>query len=200
MMFVVAGRPGITVADDFNRADGGLGSNYTTIGANAPVIATNRAQGGSPGTNLSLTYMARHNTTLATDTQEIAFTITTPTAGSTPSLGGGVFLRGTTGGDFVCVSVTNTQAFINSYIGGTFTNRATGSISTPTNGRLTVNGNVYQVFINGSGTAAATWIDSGGLIGIGASNRSVGVLFNSQNSFGTITRGYAVDDFTARDV
>ncbi|NEW33859.1 hypothetical protein GV791_14990 [Nocardia cyriacigeorgica] len=192
---------GITVTDDFNRADGGLGANYTTIGANAPVIATNRAQAGVPGYNAgNVVYLARHNTALTSDTQEISWNIIAPTANTTPSLGGGCFLRSTTGGDMVLVSVTDTQVHINTRIGGTFANRATGSVSSPKSARLTAVGNVYSVYINGAGTPAVTWTDSGGVIGIGGSNRSFGIYASAANSFGTVTRGWGIDAFTARDI
>ncbi|MCC3311547.1 hypothetical protein [Nocardia africana] len=191
---------GITVTDDFNRADGGLGANWTTIGANAPVIASNRAQAGTPGIGQTLAYIARHNTALTTDTQEVVFVPIAATVGPTPAQGAGAFLRSTSAGNFVCVSVTDTQAFINTYISGTFTNRATsGTISAPTSVRFTAVGNVYSVYINGSATAAVTWTDSGALIGIGSSNRYFGLFSNAVYSFSGGNRGYAIDSIIARD-
>ncbi|WP_181320968.1 DUF7257 domain-containing protein [Nocardia nova] len=192
---------GITVTDDFNRADAAsLGANYTVIGGNSPVIATNRAQAGTPGFSQTLAYIARHNTALTTDTQEVVFVPIAATVGPTPAQGAGAFLRSTSAGNFVCVSVTDTQAFINTFISGTFTNRATsGTIAAPTSVRFTAVGNVYSVYINGSAAAAVTWTDSGALLGIGSSNRYFGLFSNATYSFSGGNRGYAIDSITARD-
>lgn len=66
---------------------------------------------------------------------------------------------------------------------------------------MTAVGNVYSVYINGSGTAAATWTDTGGLIAIGSGTRGVGVLtVGSTNAINQTTRGYAIDSWTAQDL
>nr|WP_148307080.1 hypothetical protein [Nocardia nova] len=188
------------MSDDFNRTDStSLGANYTVIGGNSPVIATNRAQAGSPAFNASLAYIAVHNTALLTDTQEIAWTVIAAASGSSPTRGGGCLLRGTIAGDFVAASLTNTQAFINTYISGTWATRATLSISTPTTARFTAIGNVYTLYVSGSGTAAGSWTDTGGVIEVGPDARHVGVFSNAANG-GVVGRGYAIDDFIARDI
>lgn len=190
---------GIVISDDFNRTNATtLGADYTAI-TTSPTLTSNRAQAGSPGFGAQVSYAARHNTPLLTDTQQIVFVPIAAASGSDPSLGGGTFLRCTAGGDLAGVSVTNNAAYITTFIGGTWTTRATsGTIATPTSVRFTADGSLYSVYINGSATAAITWDDSGGLIGIGPSNRYVGVVSNAYNNF-SVTRGYAIDSFVARD-
>lgn len=194
-------QPGLTIVDNFNRTDAStLGADYTVVGGNSPVLKSNRAQAGDPAWGTNVTYIARHNTQLLGDVQEITFVPIAATAGFSASLGGGMFLRGTTGGDFVNVSVDANKAYINTYLSGTFANRATSAAgSSPTLVRLTAAGSLYSVYINGGSTPAITWNDSGGLIGIGAANRSFGVVCSGSNSFGTSSRGYGIDEYTARD-
>src|SRR6202012_5036724 len=51
MPFLQPSAHAATVSDNFNRANGGLGSNWTTVsGTPAPKIVNNTAQPGSPGT------------------------------------------------------------------------------------------------------------------------------------------------------
>uniref|UniRef100_UPI003F49481E hypothetical protein n=1 Tax=Nocardia suismassiliense TaxID=2077092 RepID=UPI003F49481E len=200
MMFVVAARPGLIISDDLNRADGPLGPMYTALGT-APVIASNRAQAASPGANQTVVYAARHNTVLTSDDQEIAFTIANATVNPAPGLGGGAFLRSTTAGARVEALITNTQAIIATRIGGTQLNRATASISSPVSARLTAVGNLYSLHINGGTSAVASWPDTGGAIAIGATTRSIGIVTIGQADFtGTVSRGYAIDGYIARDL
>ncbi|MGV9742856.1 hypothetical protein [Nocardia farcinica] len=191
----------ITIVDDFNRADDGMGPDYTTLGAQAPVLVSNRVQAASPPNNTSLIYAARHNGLLLSDNQEIVFAPIAATAGSSLGLGGGAFLRCSAGGDRVEALVTNNQAVVNTRIGGTAVNRAAASISTPTSVRMTAIGNVYSIYVNGSSTPAVTWTDTGAVIGIGPSTRHAGVVcVGSTSNFGTVSRGYAIDSWTARDL
>ncbi len=190
----------IQLADTFNRADGAIGSDWTGA-VTAPVIATNRAQAATPPTSTTTVYGAKHITALTSDSQEVTFVPVAPTTGSSLGLGGGAFLRCAASGDRVEVAVTNTQAVISTRIGGTGTSRATVSISTPTAVRMTAIGNVYSVYINGSGTPAASWTDSGGLIAIGSGTRGVGIVcVGSTNAINQTTRGYAIDSWTAQDI
>ncbi|MFF0546966.1 hypothetical protein ACFYTF_29430 [Nocardia thailandica] len=197
-----ATKVGVSLADDFNRADGALGSNWTAA-STAPTIATNRSQAGNPGgTNLTVVYAARHNTVLATDSQEVSVVLTTATANGSTALSGGAFLRSTTGGDRVEIAIISGTVQILSFIAGVRTQRAVNSsIGTPTSGRMTAVGNVYTAYINGSGTAACTWTDSGNLIAIGSTTRSVGHLTVGQtNGIGQLSRGYAIDSWAAADI
>ncbi|MFI7527494.1 hypothetical protein [Nocardia salmonicida] len=190
----------VQLADTFNRADGALGASWTGA-ITAPTIVTNRAQAGTPATNVTTLYGARHVTDLSSNDQEITFVPIASTTGSALGLGGGGFLRCAASGDRVEVAVTNTQCIISTRIGGTGTSRQTVSISTPTSVRMTAIGNVYSVYINGSGTAAATWTDTGGLIAIGSGTRGVGIVtVGSTNAINQTTRGYAIDSWTAQDL
>ncbi len=202
-MFVArgGGASGLVVADDFNRADAAnLGTNYTVLGS-SPVIASGRAQGGTPSLGQSIAYAARHNTPLSSDAQEIAFTLTAPIGGAAPGLGGGCFLRSTAGGDRVEAAITNTSALITTRIGGTSTTRASVTISSPATARLAAVGTLYSLYINGAPTPTVTWTDAGGVISIGASTRYFGLTVAASTDFASATtRGYAIDDYVARDL
>lgn len=196
----VAEKVGVSLSDDFNRANGALGANWTAIGT-APTIITNRAEAGTPGVNQTVVYAARHVTPLSSDTQEVTWTPIAATLGSTTSLGGAAFLRSTSGGDRVEVAITNTQVIINTRIGGTSTSRATASASSPTSVRMTAVGNVYSAYLNGSGTAAVTWTDSGNVITIGSTTRYVGIVCVANTNFArSTTRGWSVDAWSAADI
>lgn len=196
----VAEKVGVSLSDDFNRSNGALGANWTAIGT-APTIVTNRAEAGTPGLNTTVVYAARHNTPLGSDTQEVIWNPITATAGSSTSLGGAAFLRSTSGGDRVEVAITNTQVIINTRIGGTSTSRATASASSPTSVRMTAVGNVYSAYLNGSGTAAVTWTDSGNVITIGSTTRYVGIVCVANTNFASsTTRGWSVDAWSAADI
>ncbi|MEV4123739.1 hypothetical protein [Nocardia sp. NPDC049707] len=201
MIFVMAGRPGLVVADDFNRADAAnLGTNYTILGS-SPVIASGRAQGGTPTIGQAIAYAARNNTPLSSDGQEIAFTLATATTGSSPGLGGGCFLRSTAGGDRVEAAITDSLAVISTRIGGTATTRASVAISSPTTARLTAAGTLYSLYINGATTPTVTWTDTGSIIGIGASTRYFGLTVAANTDFASVTtRAYAIDGYVARDL
>ncbi|MFI6168862.1 hypothetical protein ACIBCN_18925 [Nocardia sp. NPDC051052] len=193
-----------SVGDNFNRQNGGLGSDYITID-NAPVIATNRAQAGTPGNGSgTVLYGARHKTPLTTGNQQILFTVInpdTPAGQINLALNGGCFLRGSATDPKIRVEalVSASQAFIVTRVGSVLT-RASGPIPTPSAVRFTAIGNTYRVYINGSTTPAATWMDTDGAIGTGTANLSVGVVTFADTSFGgATTRGYAIDEFSARD-
>ncbi|MEV0080922.1 hypothetical protein AB0H58_31305 [Nocardia neocaledoniensis] len=191
---------GQLLTDDFNRADGGLGASWTTLGT-APVIATNRVQGATPSLGQTVYYAARHSTALTSDSQEVSFTPIAATAGATPSLGGGAFLRSDTSGSRVEIAITNNQIIIGTRISGTATNRATATVTPPTTVRATAIGNVYSAYLDGSPTPAVTWTDSGNVIPIGVNNRFAGVVLVANTSFGSVTtRGWALDSWTAQDL
>lgn len=195
----VAVKVGVSLSDDFNRANGALGANWTAIGT-APTIVTNRAQAGTPGFNSTVFYAARHVTALNGDTQEVTFVPIAATANAAATVGGGAFLRCDSSGNRVEVAITSTQVIIGTRISGTATNRATASSTGTPSVRMTAVGTLYSAYLNGSGTPAVTWTDSGGLVSIGSGNRYAGIVTATIDSFGSVSRGWSIDSWTAADI
>ncbi|MFE2995013.1 hypothetical protein ACFXG4_08380 [Nocardia sp. NPDC059246] len=207
--------PKQSYSDDFNRTDAStLGSNWVTLGSNSPTIATNRAQSGSPGTNVSAAYAARYTSALASDTIEASIVTIAPTLGNTNQTGvyTGVIVRCNAAGTLwveALIGYNNVLVLGTRDSAGTFTARpnslnsgstAEVSISTPTSLRLTANGTTYSAYVNGSTTPAWTWSDSGGVVAVGSSTRYVGVVCTAQNSFGNLFRSpWAADSWAGLD-
>lgn len=195
---------GVTYTDNFNRANGALGSNWTTLTA-APVINTNKAQGGTSGPNSAATiYAARYTTAVLTDTQRAECIVVTPTGTAALGLGAGPIVRCDSSGNRVEALVTSNSAHIFTRIGGTATQRAqqTGlTIASGTAVKLTAVGNVYSLYLAGSGTPTVTWTDSGNVITIGSTTRYVGFVSIAQkDGFGNATYAYAIDDWVGADI
>jgi hypothetical protein len=200
---VIVPSGGVSYSDNFDRANGGLGANWVTI-TNAPVISTNKVQGGTTGpAGASTVYGARWTTALLTDAQEVTSTAVTPTGTASLGLGAGPFLRCNSSGDRVEALVTNTTAYIFTRIGGTPTQRASqaATINSGTLVRLTAVGDVYSVYLGGSGTPTVTWTDSGSVIAIGSGTRYVGLTAITSEDFASNpSYSYALDDWTASDI
>ena len=79
--------------DDFDRADGGLGSNWAVVRGSAS-ISSNAVAFGSTDT------IIRYETGTWADDQEASFTTTGSLGGV--HCGGGVRLQATTGAGYVC--------------------------------------------------------------------------------------------------
>ena len=196
---------GVTYSDNFNRANGALGSNWVTI-AETPLIVSNQAQGGTTGAiNTYTQFRARWTNAVLTDTQEVSGTVGTPSTAATPALAGGLILRCNSSGDHVSASITNTAVYIVTRTSGTDTQQATtGSLTIPagTAVRFTAVGNVYRIYLNGSATPTATWTDSGNLIAIGSGTRYVGLFTSAHKNFiGTTDQfGYCIDNWVGKDL
>lgn len=209
LLFTGGGIPPITLTDDLNRADAAtLGANYVALGTSM-TVATNRAQAGSPALNTATIYGSRHITALNTDRFEVTCDIVAPTAGADPANQfTGLILRCNAAGSlWIEVDVSNTKLWIYTRAGsgGTATARGTSgsggaTISTPTSLRVFVDGNQYAAYINGSGTAAATWSDSTNVVPADSTTRYTGMTGSAGNNFGAITRGYGIDNWVARDI
>lgn len=204
MMFVIAHRPGVTYSDDFNRANGGLGSNWTTL-TNAPVIASNVAQAGTTGPSNTFTvYGARWVDPVLTNNQEVSCTVHTPPAPSTPTLGSGLVLHCDSSGNRVEAVIASDAVYFFTRISGTGTQRAsqTVTVNSGTAIRATAVGNVYSIYLAGSGTATLTWTDSGNLVGSGSSNRYLGLITLSQKNIGGSISGYGynIDNWVGKDL
>ncbi len=201
--------PTIQTAANYSDAfpvDGPMSSNWVTLpNEYAPVVASQAARAGSTGPNgAGSVYGARWKDPVFTDTQEVTFNVVTPAQGAALGIGGGGILRCNSAGDRAEALITNSSVHVFTRIGGTAANRASANLSVPTGTavRFTAVGNVYRIYLNGSGTPAVTWTDSGGLIGIGASNRYVGIVTVGQKSGdGTVVQyGYAIDNWIGRDL
>lgn len=195
---------GVTYTDDFNRAS--LDGNWAIVGSLAPVIAnSDRVQAGTGGPiNTTSPYVARRASAVATDNHRSRAVLTTPVGSANLNLGVGLWVRGTTGGDRVEALFTPTAVTISTKTGGsggTSTTRATqGSLSLAAGAvvELVAAGNVYTAYADG--VALVSWTDSGAVIPIDASHRSVGItLFSNRNFSSSYTYGWALDDWVGRD-
>ena len=192
---------GVTHADDFNRAS--LDGNWVTIGTLAPVIAGgSHVQAGTGGAiNAVASYVSRYATAVSTDTHRSRGTLATPTGTFSATYGAGLWVRGTTAGDRVEATFTPSSVSIATKIGGTSTTRETqAGLTIPTGAavELAAAGNVYTAYADG--VPLKSWTDTGGVIAIGATTRSVGITLFSHRSFSsTYTYGWALDDWVGRD-
>ncbi|WP_280201406.1 hypothetical protein [Nocardia cyriacigeorgica] len=177
-----------------------------TIGSHAPVIANNVAQGGlTGGSNAATIYLARWASPLTSDSQEVSGIVVAPSPAYLV-LGGGGLLRCNSAGDHVEALFTDTGAYILTRTGsGTATARTsqTGlSIPSGTAWRFTAVGNVYSIYLGGSGTPTVTWTDTGGAISIGPGSRYVGIVLGTQENISGVAQGYGynIDNWVGRDI
>ncbi|WP_306365289.1 hypothetical protein [Nocardia sp. CC227C] len=194
---------GVSFNDSFTRAS--LGSNWT-VGADAPVIASNQVRAGTTGPNSATTYYpALWATTHTTDGQESVIVLVAPASDSDLSLGGGVIVRGNAATlDRVELIATATSMTIYTVIGGTRTQRATASVTVNNlvTIRLSAVDNVYRGYLGGSATTpSVTWTDGGGLIPIDSTTRRTGIVaVSAKDSGGAATYGWELDDWIGRNI
>ncbi|MGW4119903.1 DUF7257 domain-containing protein [Nocardia sp. NPDC004711] len=207
----MAGRAGVQVGDDFNRADASsLGANWTPLGNSGTglAIATNRAQAPNAPTNQTVIWANRHNTQPTTDNVDVSAVPIAPTTNpDVANLYAGVMLRCNSAGTlWVEALLTSTKLWIITRAGAGGTANFQGSagstgatISSPTSWRFTAVGNLYSAYINGGSTAVATWTDSGGVVPINSTTRYFGIVGSSKDTIGSPTRGYGIDSWTGKD-
>ncbi|MFE2994292.1 hypothetical protein ACFXG4_05080 [Nocardia sp. NPDC059246] len=212
MMFVVAGRAGTTVTDDFNRADASsLGANYVALGNSGTglSIASGRAQAPNAPMNQTILWANRHTVQPITDDVDVSAVLITPTVNADiANLYVGLMARCNSAGTMwteVLLSSTKLWILTRAGVAGSSTYRGTpGStgvtISSPTSVRFTAVGTLYSVYINGGTTAIATWNDTGAAVPINSTTRYFGILGSSADAFGSPTRGYGIDSWTGRDI
>lgn len=207
---VVATMSALTIADDFNRANGSLGSSWVGFDTGTPIISTNRAQAGTTGaSNTTTIYAARHASQLLTDNIEVSFTTIAPTGTYDSARGTAAFVRASAGTvmasrDGVVMGVINNAAYLNTYIGGTFTQQTTASslnIPAGTVIRCRAVNNVYSMYAGESTTPFLTWTDSGNIVTKGAGRRHWGIeMVGSKNFAGSSSVGYGIDAVSAKDM
>lgn len=174
-------------ADDFNRANGAIGSNWTAnLDGSGMTINTNRMQGSgySLWATDCLTDDEYSQATIATTSGNIFLYVRTPS----------------TGWPNVCAIITLSSGAWTittdpSNAGANHTTRASGSLgsgvvvagSVP---RFEVTGNVYTLKHNGS--TVGSWTDSGAVIVPGPTKRKVGVQLSAS--------GISIDDWSGGDL
>ena len=140
-------------ADDFNRADGGLGANWTTTtGNSAPVIATNEATSSGAGT-----FSARYTATGAPNDQYAEVTVGTVVSGSNDE-GVGPACRIQSGVEtFYLAQGNSLQTRLYRCSSGAFTLLGEGyGVVAGDLLRLTCNGSTISVQLNGYTIISAT--------------------------------------------
>ncbi|MBB5915264.1 hypothetical protein BJY24_004131 [Nocardia transvalensis] len=168
-------------SDDFNRANGAMGANWTLGNGTQPQISSNMAaQTGSSDGFFPARYNAGQS---STDRWYVEWVV-----GATPtSVASGVLIRARS--DWTqavaagCYSSGTAIATVTSATGSGSVTRASNSTTFAAGDTLRVqaDGNVYTVFKNGV-SIGLSWTDSGGVIGTGSNNRWGG-LYVQRSSF-----------------
>lgn len=179
--------------DDFNRANGTLGGNWTYGNGSQPQISGNVAVMTSTTDGY---YPAKYNSSVNTNNYFVQATCT-----STSSVASGLTIRVPTSGwaIFVLMMCTNSSSSIGtatSAAGGGYTNRTTGGPSYTAGDvlRIECSNNVYTAKKNG--TTTITWTDTGLIVPIASSNRTGGL--SVQRSSFTNSGGF--DNFSMGDL
>ncbi len=196
-----------SLTDTFNRADGSIGTSWTSATL-APVINTNKAQAGTGGsTNATNVHYAVHNTPLGTTDHEVEFTVANPVGTADLDRGTAGIVRATEASttqatrSYVCGGVTSTAAYINTYVNGTAAQRQTKTgISVPAGAvvRFRAQGNKYTLYVNG--TEQVSWTGTGNAFAVTSANQRFGFEVSNVRSLSSTSYGYAVDSLTARTI
>lgn len=160
-------------ADDFNRANGSLGANWTNGNGSPPQITSNAA--AMSGTTDGL-YPSKYNSSVNTNSYFVQATCVSPS-----SVSSGILIRLPASGWSIyvilfCGNASSAIGTAASASGGSYTNRTTGGPAYANGDVLRIEcvGNVYTAKKNG--TSTISWTDSGLLVPIAASNRTGGVI------------------------
>ncbi len=141
----------VLATDNFNRADGGLGTNWTTVtSSGAPQISTNVVRSTAVGTD-SMSY---YNATSAPNDQYASSAVVTAT---TSSVGNGPIVRTDSGTKtFYVAYVTGpldatAKIFLSKFTSGTSVNITNGTFTVAANDvlKLEVIGTNLSVYLNG---------------------------------------------------
>lgn len=188
--------------EDFNRANGALGSNWLPASP-APQIASNAAQNSTTSGNTPQ-LVEYAGGVLYTDRYDVTATVKTPTGTSMVSSTYFYVLGRCTGTgvqDDDIVMLVGAGASLTSGIytrsaSGTFTRQQpiTGGWTTGQTATLRCDGNVYTAYR--AGVQVAQWVDSGGIVPVNASHRGFG--FGTQPYLSG--RGFAIDEIGAEDL
>ncbi len=190
-------------SDTFNRADGALGAGWQSFSM-APVIAGNKAQAGSGGSNNTTNIHASLNSvSLPGIDQEVQFTIVAPTGTLDADRGVGAIVRGTgiTQRTYVVGGVTGSAAYINTYQNGTATqvaNRTSLTFSAGNTLVFRVQGNKYALLRDG--VEILVWTDSSNAFPVDSTFTRWGFEVANVKSFYSTSYGYAVDTISGRTI
>lgn len=201
-------------ADDCNRANGAIGSAYTTDTASPLVISSNRLQitpqgmgsgaavyintwrgGGNDGKVFTDCHEIRAQLTpsgyaLATNNPFMLFIAGSDTTYAT---GTNVLFAGCSGGSTACIIQTGS--------GSTYTTRASTTSQVATNALVQFRriGPVFTVLVNGS--VFLSWTDTGGIVPLGAGQRRIRVgLTGNYPTFQQQFQCASIDAWSAYDL
>ncbi|MBX4168026.1 hypothetical protein K3M35_05010 [Rhodococcus sp. DMU2021] len=188
-------------SDTFNRADGVLGSGWQSFSM-APVIAGNKAQAGSGGSNNTTNvHSALNALSLPGLDQEVQFTIAAPVGTLDSDRGVGALVRGTGTAQrtYVVGGVTGSAAYINTYQNGTATqvaNRTGLAFSVGNTFVFRAQGNKYMLLRDG--VEILVWTDSSNAFPVDSTFVRWGFEVANVKSFYSTSYGFAVDTISGR--
>ncbi|MEV2222771.1 hypothetical protein AB0E01_23175 [Nocardia vinacea] len=193
------------VSDNFNRSNGSLGSNWVTLGSNAPVIDTNMAVGGNTGTiGTSTAYLSRWTSARGSDNHSVACKAVATSLDGSSSIASGLFVRAhASDGRLVLGAFTNNKVGIYTFASlSDITTRVETSVTVSSGAliRFTAVSNAYRLYLNG--TEVASWIDTSGVITPGSDRRHTGLYAVATRSFaGSVSAwSYGIDDWGSYDL
>lgn len=199
-------------SDDFNRADGALGANWSTFALGAdttvvPQVVSNavRAKLTSSNNQANQCYAIAAAAVCLTDNMATRGQLA---AGQNGLYTGPIVRADANGQNMVCAMLTtDSNAYgIWTRIAGTYVRRVTAATSSIVSSdvfELRASGSTYTLIRNPDTTNAtvATWPDTGGVYPTGSSYRYGGLFHHSdRNVFGTQNSAPMVDNFRVRDL
>lgn len=182
--------------DNFTRANGALGTNWSEVNTGAGsnlTITSNQVvfNGTTDGTEAAIWTQP-----LLSDHVDIQLQLT----GTVNAQWSSVFLGNSTGSACCALRVNSSTVTILSGAYGSLTSRATASVTNATGAFFDlvydIGTNTYTVLKNSSATSMPTWNDSGNLMSHGSANRYPGI-FITRASF---ANGCAIGYFEAKDL
>lgn len=196
---------GASYTDDFNRANGAIGSNWGPSSPQ-PTINTNAAQNSTTSGNtpqiveyLGGTMMSDHyavhvtvKTPVGTDRSTGTYFYVTARGNGTATQNDDRVVLVLSGGALSgrgIYTLSSSGTFSSVRLSLTSTTFATGDTAT-----LEVNGNTYTAYKNG--VSLGSWTDSGGIVPTDSSHRGFGFGTQPYNS----GYGFAIDEINAEDL
>ena len=187
----------LTFSDNFNRANGGLGSSWTTRTSSAPKIASNAVESAALSTAAET--VATYNSRLSSLSQRVGFSY----GYESGTNGAAALLRGSGAGKFVCLyvmgqsSVATARIYTSTAYSPGFTSRdvytAAGNDPDLLAGNWVFDavGNVYTGYQNG--VQRVQWNDTGGAYATAANYTEVGLIARGTSSDGFLDNWFAQD-------
>lgn len=199
---------GESYTDNFNRAS--LGSDWGVYSPLPAISGSTKMQAGTPSFNQAFTCFPMYVSALSSDNQSVSIKLDSPTGtlNTNGACAVGGYLRSTgtaNSGTLVAFQAYGSSCNILSKSGSTFTQRATNTLSSAITAgdvfELRAVSNGYTLYRNG--LVVCSWLDSGNLMTIGASNHRGGAIVMSANNANTsyaAQYSMAVDEFTLKDI